>query len=262
VDLGLRGRAVLVLAASEGIGLATACRFAAEGAQVAICSRDPQKLARAAEAVERAGARSVLSRSLDVTDGSAVQDFADEVARYFGGLHVCVTNAGGPPPMPFRDTTPGEWQRAVELNLLSVVHAAHAVLPHMQQAGWGRLVTITSVAVRQPVRDLVYSNTVRSGVVGLVKSLSNEYGRDGITVNNVAPGYIHTGRLEQLAARRGAEQCLSGAAFLATLGEEAALGRVGAPEEVADTICWLASERAAYITGQTVLVDGGLYRGV
>jgi 3-oxoacyl-[acyl-carrier protein] reductase len=132
----------------------------------------------------------------------------------------------------------------------------------MQKKSWGRLVTLTSVSVRQPVADLVYSNAVRSGVVGLVKSLSNEFGKDGITVNNVAPGYTATERLKQLARARAAEAGLTEEASLARLGEQTALQRVGLAEEVADAIVWLASDRASYITGQTLLVDGGLFKGL
>jgi 3-oxoacyl-[acyl-carrier protein] reductase len=132
----------------------------------------------------------------------------------------------------------------------------------MQRNKWGRIVTITSVSVRQPVYDLVYSNTVRAGVLGLVKSLSNEYGKDGITVNNVAPGYTATERLKELAAKRAKAARVSESDYLESMGAEAALGRVGKPDEVADAIVWLASERASYITGQTLLVDGGLYKGL
>jgi len=175
---------------------------------------------------------------------------------------VCVTNAGGPPAKMFLETTGEEWQRAVEMNLMSIVHFARAVVPHMQQKRWGRIVTITSVTVRQPVYDLVYSNAVRAGVLGLVKSLSNEFGKDGITVNNVAPGYTATERLRDLVSKRANGLGMSESDYFKQLGAEAALGRVGEPEEVADAIVWLASERASYITGQTLLVDGGLYKGL
>jgi 3-oxoacyl-[acyl-carrier protein] reductase len=162
----------------------------------------------------------------------------------------------------FLETTAGEWQRAVELNLMSIVHFARAVLPYMQRNKWGRIVTITSVSVRQPVYDLVYSNTVRAGAMGLVKSLSNEFGKDGITVNNVAPGFTATERLKELAAKRAGAAGVNENDYLERMGADAALGRVGKPEEVADAIVWLASERASYITGQTLLVDGGLYKGL
>ena len=262
MNLGLQGRSVIVCASSEGIARAAAEKFAEEGARVAMCSRDAQKLNAVAEGIRGRYPVELITEALDVTDVAAVEQFVAHVAQKFDGVDVCVTNAGGPPPRMFLATTTEEWHRAVELNFMSVVYFAHAVLPHMQKKRWGRLVTLTSVSVRQPVADLVYSNAVRAGVLGLVKSLSNEFGRDGITVNNVAPGYTATERLKQLARSRAIETGLSEQACLDRLGEQTALQRVGLAEEVADALVWLASERASYITGQTLLVDGGLFKGI
>ena len=262
LDLGLQERTVIVAASSEGIAFAAADSFAAEGARLAMCSRDGEKLSKAANEIRARHGAEVLAEPLDVTDAGAVRGFVDQVAERFGGVDVCVTNAGGPPAKLFLETTSEEWQRTVELNLMSIIHFARAVVPYMQMKRWGRIVTITSVSVRQPVYDLVYSNTVRAGVLGLVKSLSNEFGKYGITVNNVAPGYTATERLKELAAKRAKELGLHDSDYLEGMGAEAALGRVGRPEEVADAIVWLASERASYITGQTLLVDGGLYKGL
>jgi 3-oxoacyl-[acyl-carrier protein] reductase len=262
LDLGLKGRSVIVAASSEGIARAAAEKFAEEGARVAMCSRDAKKLNDAADEIRRRTSATVIAEPLDVTDETAVKQFVADVAREFDGVDVCVTNAGGPPPRMFLNTSTEEWRRAVELNFMSVVYFAHAVLPHMQKKQWGRLVTLTSVSVKQPVSDLIYSNAVRSGVVGLVKSLSNEFGKDGITVNNVAPGFTATERLKQLARARAGEVGITEEASLARLGEQTVLKRVGLAEEVADAIVWLASERASYITGQTLLVDGGLFKGV
>ncbi len=262
MNLGLKGRSAIVCASSEGIARAAAEKFAEEGARVAMCSRDAKKLNAAAEAIRSRYPVEVMAQALDVTDAAAVEQFVAHVAQKFDGVDVCVTNAGGPPPKMFLSTTTEEWHRAVELNFMSVVYFAHAVLPHMREKRWGRLVTLTSVTVRQPVDDLVYSNAVRAGVLGLVKSLSNEFGKDGITVNNVAPGYTATERLKQLARTRAAEAGLSEEAYLDRLGEQTALQRVGLAEEIADAIVWLASERASYVTGQTLLVDGGLFKGI
>jgi 3-oxoacyl-[acyl-carrier protein] reductase len=262
LDLGLRNRSVIVAASSEGIARAAAEKFAAEGARLAMCSRDSAKLSRAADEIRAKHAAEVIAEPVDVTDAAAVSEFVERVAERFGGVDVCVTNAGGPPAKMFLETTAGEWQHAVEMNFMSIVHLARAVVPHMQRRKWGRIVTVTSVSVRQPVSDLVYSNAVRAGVLGLVKSLSNEFGRDGITVNNVAPGYTATERLSGLVKKRAAALGISEAAYFGRLGAEAALGRVGQPDEVADAIVWLASERASYITGQTLLVDGGVYKGL
>jgi 3-oxoacyl-[acyl-carrier protein] reductase len=262
VDLGLKNRKVIVAAASDGIGRAAAEKFALEGARVAICSRDANKLnAAAAQIRERSGVQ-VLAEPLDVTDENAVNAFVEHVAEEFGGVDVCVTNAGGPPARMFFSTTTEEWHRALEMNFMSTIHFARAVLPWMQKNHWGRLVAITSMTVRQPVSDLMYSNAVRAGVLGLLKSLSNEFGKDGITVNNVAPGYTATERLKQIIARRSQEAGVSPADFQARFAAEAALNRIGQPEEIADAIVWLASDRASFITGQTLLVDGGWFKGL
>jgi 3-oxoacyl-[acyl-carrier protein] reductase len=262
VDLGLKDRNVIVAAASDGIARAAAEKFAAEGARVAICSRDAGKLNAAAARIREQSNAQVLAEPLDVTDAQAVEAFVKHVAQQFGGVDVCVTNAGGPPAKMFFATTTEEWHRALEMNFMSTIHFARAVLPWMQKNHWGRLVTITSMTVRQPVPDLIYSNAVRAGVVGLVKSLSNEFGKDGITVNNVGPGFTATERLKQLIAKRSQEAGVSLADFEARLGAEASLKRVGQPEEIADAIVWLASERASFITGQTLLVDGGWFKGL
>lgn len=262
MDLGLKGRSVIVSASSDGIARAAAEKFAQEGARVAMCSRDAAKLHRAADEIRERHAAEVYAEPLDVTDAAAVQPFVARVAEQFGGVDVCVTNAGGPPPKMFLATTEDEWRRAFELNFMSVVTFAHAVLPWMQKKHWGRIVTLTSVSVRQPIYELVYSNAVRTGVLGLVKSLSNEFGRYGITVNNVGPGYTATERLRKLVEKSAVETGASAEEQMAKMAELTALKRVGVADEVADAIVWLASERASYITGQTVLVDGGLYKGI
>src|SRR3984885_6260297 len=252
----------MVAASSDGIARAAAEQFAAEGANVAMCSRDQKKLnAAAAQIRERYQAR-VLAEVRDVTDEVAVEAFVKHVIQEFGSVDVCVTNAGGPPPKMFLATTTEEWHRAVELNFMSVIYFARAVLPWMQKNRWGRLVTITSVTVRQPVPDLIYSNAVRAGVLGLIKSLSNKFGKDGITVNNVGPGFTATERLKQLISKRSQDLGISPAEFESRLVEEVPLKRVGQPEELADAIVWLASDRASYITGQTLLVDGGAFKGL
>jgi len=262
MDYGLKNRCVVVAASSDGIARAAAAKFAEEGAKVAMCSRDLEKLNAAAGQIREIYSAEVMAEAVDVTDAGAVNKFIQNVAAKFGGVDVCVTNAGGPPAKMFLSTTTEEWQRAVELNFMSIVHFARAVIPWMQRRQWGRIVTITSVSVRQPVGDLIYSNAVRAGVLGLVKSLSNEFGKDGITVNNVGPGYTATGRLQQLVQKRSSDLKMSEEEYLDRLGAEAALKRVGQPDEVADAIVWLASERASFITGQTLLVDGGLFKGI
>ncbi len=177
MDLGLKNRVALVAASSQGLGRAIANAFAAEGARLAMCSRDEKKLRKAAHEIREQHKADIYCEALDVTNFQAVHTFVENVARHFGRIDVCVTNAGGPPAKGFLATTMDEWRRATELNFLSTVAFAHEVIPHMQRNHWGRIVTLTSVTVRQPVPDLVLSNAVRAAVVGLVKSLSNEFGK-------------------------------------------------------------------------------------
>jgi len=262
VDLGLKGRGVIVAASSQGIGRAAAEAFAREGAQVAMCARTEATLAEAADAIRRATHAEVYAEALDVTDGPRVHSFVEQVVKQFGRVDVCVANAGGPPAKNFLSISPDEWRKAVDLNFLSVVHLTKAVIPHMQRHRWGRIITITSVTVKQPVAELIMSNAVRAAVVGLVKSLSNEFGKDGILVNNVAPGYTATERLQELAGVRALAAGTSVEQIYQGWAAEIPLRRLGDPKDIADVILWLASERAAYVTGQTILADGGLHRGL
>ncbi len=262
METGLKGKSVIVAASSQGLGRATAAAFAAEGARVAMCSRDKKSIDAAAAEIRSKHKGEVLAEALDVTDNAAVQQFVEHVVKQFGTVHVCVTNAGGPPAKNFLSVTPEEWQRGVQLNFLSAVWFARAVIPYMQKNRWGRIVTITSVSVKQPIGELVISNAVRAAVVGLVKSLANEFGKDGILVNNVGPGYTATDRLKELAATRALASGGKPEEIYGKWSADVPIGRLGRPEELADTIVFLASERASYITGQTILVDGGYYKGV
>jgi len=262
MNLGLKDRVALVAASSQGIGRATAEAFAAEGCRVAMCSRNPQTLQAAAENIRKQHDAEVLAQACDVTDAAAVSRFVAAVAEKFGSVDICVTNAGGPPAKGFLAATLEEWQRALDLNFLSAVYFAREVIPLMQRKRWGRILTITSITTKQPVTDLVLSNAVRAAVVGLVKSLANEFGKDGILVNNVGPGFTATDRLKELAKARASTSGKSGQQIVEGWAADAPLQRLGDPREIAETIVWLASERASYITGQTVLVDGGMYKGL
>jgi 3-oxoacyl-[acyl-carrier protein] reductase len=184
------------------------------------------------------------------------------VASKFGGVDICVTNAGGPPAKGFLAASLEDWTKAIAANFLSNVYFAREVIPHMQRKKWGRIITITSITTKQPVTDLVLSNAVRAAVVGLVKSLANEFGKDGILVNNVGPGFTATDRLKELAKARSAATGKPEQEFLDAWAADAPVKRLANPREVAETIVWLASDRASYITGQTVLVDGGMYKGL
>ena len=292
METGLKGRVAIVAASSQGIGRATAEGFAAEGCRVAMCARNAAPLEAAAENIRNQSQAEVFAQAFDVAGvifmravgeiqagdvhaeakqvahrGFGVARRADGTddlgaAERFGGVDICVTNAGGPPAKRFMAASLEEWRKAVDANFLSTVYFARAVIPHMQRKRWGRIITLTSISTKQPVPDLVLSNAVRAAVVGLVKSLANEFGKDGITVNNVGPGYTATDRLKELARARSAAQGKTEEEVFASWANEAALKRVAEPREVADAIIWLASERASYVTGQTILVDGGAYKGL
>jgi 3-oxoacyl-[acyl-carrier protein] reductase len=227
-----------------------------------MCARNERTLALAAEDIRKQHRAEVFDRSLDVTDAAAVRQFVEAVVAKFGAADICVTNAGGPPAKVFLAATVEDWHKAVEANFMSTVHFAREVIPHMQRRRWGRIITITSITTKQPVADLVLSNAVRAAVVGLVKSLANEFGKDGILVNNVGPGFTATDRLKELAKSRSAASGTAEQDIFDGWAADAPLRRLGEPREIADTIVWLASERAAYVTGQTVLVDGGMYKGL
>lgn len=258
MDLGLKGKAALVTAASKGMGKACALGLAAEGARVAMCARTERELRAAAEEVRGKTGAAVLAVPADVTRAADVKALVTRVGEAFGGVDVLVANAGGPPRGNFDELTDDQWQGAFELSLLSTVRLIREVLPSMRQRKWGRIVTIQSSSVKQPIPGLLLSNAVRPGVAGLVKTLASELGKDNILINTVCPGRIMTDRFLGGAAQAG----LSVEQFLARQSAEIPLGRIGTPEEFAHVVVFLASERASYVTGATLQVDGGLVRGL
>jgi 3-oxoacyl-[acyl-carrier protein] reductase len=243
MDLGLKDRVAVVAASSKGLGKAVALGLAAEGAKLAICSRGQDELQRTASEIPT----EVLAQVVDVTVEAEVRSFIESTKRKFGRIDICVTNAGGPPARRFEDTSAGDWRSAVDLNFMSTLHFARAVLPVMKEQRWGRLIAISSVAVLQPVDGLILSNAARSAVRGLVKSLSNEYAPFNVLVNNVCPGYTATERLLKLDVHPEAQ---------------IPLGRVGTPQEFANLVVFLASERSSYITGVSIPVDGGWVKAI
>jgi 3-oxoacyl-[acyl-carrier protein] reductase len=262
MDTGLKNRVAIVAASSQGIGKTTAEAFAAEGCRVAMCARTEQNLTTVAESIRKQYKADLLHRVVDVRDARAVHDFVEAVLGKFGSVDICITNAGGPPAKGFLNASLEEWRSALDTNFMSTVYFAREVIPHMQRRHWGRIITITSITTKQPVADLVLSNAVRAAVVGLVKSLANEFGKDGILVNNVGPGYTATERLKELAKSRAETSGKRQDEIFESWAAEAPLRRLADPREIADAIVWLASERASYITGQTLLVDGGIYKGL
>ncbi len=252
----------LVAGASQGLGRATALALASEGAHLALCARNDEALTQLATKIRAQFGVEVYTQQLDVHDSRGIDEFVKDAARIFDRVDICVTNAGGPPAKPFLETTDAEWDDAFQLNLRSAASFARAVIPYMQRNKWGRIITISSITVKQPQPQLILSNAIRTGVAGLVRSLANDFGKDGILVNNVGPGYTATDRLRELAANRAAALGQSIAESEGEWIEQIPVGRLGRPEEVADAIVWLASERASFVTGQTILVDGGMYKGI
>lgn len=244
MDLGLKNRVAVVAAASAGLGKAVAQGLAAEGASVAICARGEERLQAAAREI----GPDVFARALDVTREAQVKQFIADVKSRFGRIDICVTNAGGPPAKGFEDATTGDWRGAIDLNFMSTLYFAREVLPIMKEQRWGRLITITSAAVLQPIPRLVLSTAVRSGVRGLVKTLSNEYAPYNVLVNNVCPGFTATERLKEFRGNIPLDQI--------------PLGRLATPEEFANVVVFLASECASYVTGSSIAIDGGLVKGV
>ena len=262
MDLGLKDRVAIVAASSQGLGKAVAEGLAREGAKLAICARTESTLKATAEAIRNKTGAEVLARPVDVTHYDQVRAFIAETARRFGRIDVCVTNAGGPPAKPFAETTVEDWQAGVNLNLMSTLYFVREVLPLMQKRKWGRLITITSASVKQPIDNLILSNSVRSAVSGLMKSLSHEYGKDNILVTNVCPGYTLTSRLDELSERLAKTEGVDRKHIQERWAKQVPLGRLGKPEEFANMVVFLASERASYITGVSVAIDGGFVKGI
>ncbi|HEU5410260.1 MAG TPA: SDR family oxidoreductase [Candidatus Acidoferrales bacterium] len=262
MDFGLKSRVAIIAAASKGLGRAVAEELARDGAEVAICARSAAHLDQAVQTIQKATGRKVFSQALDVTKPEAVREFVSAVQKRFGRVDICVTNAGGPPAKKFLDISLDEWRAAVDLTLMSAVYFAREVLPIMRKARWGRLIAITSISVKQPIDNLLLSNSIRAGVTGLMRTLANEFGPDGITVNCVCPGYTLTERLDELAAIAAKNSGVSREKIMESYSANVPLRRVGKPEEFAATVAFLASERASYINGCSIPVDGGYVKGL
>jgi 3-oxoacyl-[acyl-carrier protein] reductase len=262
MDLGLKGRVAIVAAASKGLGRAVADELAKEGCEIAICARTASEIEKAAREIGAASGRSVLARAMDVTKEDAVRSFVADTEKQFGRVDICVTNAGGPPAKKFLDITLDEWRAAVDLTLMSSVYFAREVLPRMQRNKWGRLLTITSVSVKQPIDGLLLSNSLRAAVTGMAKTLANEFGASGITINNVCPGYTRTERLDELAAHQAKITGKRPEEIFQGWSSQIPIGRVAEPSEFAAMVAFLASERASAINGATIPIDGGWVKGL
>ena len=262
MDLGLRGRVAIIAAASKGLGRAVAQELAREGADVAICARTAADLESAATRIKSACGRDVFHRPVDVGDAKAVAQFAGDVEQHFGRVDICITNTGGPPSKSFEATSNEDWRIWTDQLLMSAVYFAQAVLPRMKKNNWGRFLTITSYSVKQPVEGLLLSNSLRAGVTGLVRTLASEYGAYGITVNNICPGYTRTDRLDDLAGMMASRTGDSPEEVFAGWKKLIPAGRLGTPEEFASVVTFLASERASYVNGVSLAIDGGTTRSL
>lgn len=262
MDLGLKGKNALVCGSSQGLGRAIAEALVREGANVAINGRSPEKLARVRGEMEDTLGREVLAVPADLTDPDAVDAAVDQARQALGDLHILVTNTGGPPSGPFEDHSADVWRQAIAQNLESVVNLVRAVLPGMKERRWGRIVNVTSISVKQPVGGLILSNAVRAGVTGFAKTIANEAGPFGVTVNNVLPGFTRTERLVSLAQAASERTGGTSEEVYANWEKDIPMGRLGEPEELAALTAFLCSEQAAYITGQSIAVDGGWIKGL
>lgn len=262
MDLGLKNKVALVTASSRGLGKAVALELAREGAHVAICSRNGEAIDSAAADIRKQTGAEVLALTADVNDGAQIASVVDETIKRWGGVDVLFANAGGPPPGPFMQFTDEQWQSAVQLNLMSVVRLCRAVLPGMQGKHWGRIVIDTSFTVKQPLENLVLSNAIRAGVVGMAKTLAGEVAKDGVTVNCICPGWIQTERVDQLLDGRAKAKGTSRDAEAQGIAATIPAGRIGRVEEFAAAAAFLMSDRASYITGTALTVDGGVVKGL
>lgn len=261
MDLGLRGKVALVAAASRGLGRAIGEELASEGASLVICARDRARLEQARGAIASRGA-DVHAVAADVATTEGIARVVQEALGRFGRVDVLVTNAGGPPAGPFEAHGWDVWARAVDLNLRSAVELTRAVLPGMKERRWGRVLNVTSISVKQPVENLVLSNSIRAAVTGMARTLATEVAPFGITVNNLLPGWTRTERIDELAEANAARQGITPDAYRERIASEIPMHRLGDPREFAALAAFLASERASYITAQSVAVDGGWIRAL
>ncbi|WNB90667.1 SDR family oxidoreductase [Bacillus sp. NEB1478] len=262
MDLGLKGKNVLVLASSKGLGKACALQFAKEGANVMLTSRDEELLSETAEAINIETGSNVRYKKCDITQRNEIDELVAETVETFGSIDVLVNNAGGPPAGGFNDFEDEHWQGAFELTLLSLVRTVRAVTPNMVKNGGGRIVNIASSSFKQPIDGLILSNTFRTAINGLSKSLSQELGKDNILINTIGPGRIGTDRVGELDQMAAEKKGISTEDVKASVVGGIPLGRYGTPEEFAKMVVFLCSGANSYITGQSLLIDGGMVKAL
>lgn len=261
MDLGIKNKVAVVFAASKGLGKAAAMALAQEGCKVAICSRNAENLGAAEKEIIMSTGTEVYAQVVDVSSRQQIEDFIEKTADKWGHIDILINNAGGPPVASFEDSRDDEWLKWYEITFMSVVRAVKAVVPYMKKNKWGRIINITSSSVKAPVENLIYSNSIRMAVVGLAKSLSIELGPYGINVHNVAPGYHMTDGLERIIVKK-VEAGQKRENVLKAWTDNIPVRRIGEPHDLAAMITFLASDKAGYVSGTTIPVEGGNYRGV
>ena len=261
MDLGINNRVAMVAAASKGIGFAAATALAREGCRVSICSRDAGALEAAKGRIRAEAAAAVQVFPCDVTKAEDLAAWHRATAEESGPVDILVTNTGGPPAATFLDLSEEQWRRGIDLTLMNVVRLCRLVLPGMRERRWGRIVHLTSLTAKQPIALLTISSTLRAGLSALTKTMANEFSRDGVLVNAVVPGHVLTARQVELNEIRSKQEGISVDDYAARVQRSVPIGRYGEPREIGETVAFLASERASYITGATIQVDGGLIQG-
>jgi 3-oxoacyl-[acyl-carrier protein] reductase len=262
MDLGLRGKVALLAAASRGLGRAVAEELAAEGASLVLCARGTEALNATRDQIVQSTGTPVLAVTADVSRAEDVPRVVHLGLETFGRIDILINNAGGPPAGQFENLSAEQWEAATRLTLYSALELTRLVLPGMKQRRWGRILNITSIAAKQPVENLILSNSLRAAVTGFARSLANEVAAFGVTVNNIMPGYTRTERVEELARMMAEREGISPADFTARWEREIPMGRLGEPREFAALAAFLVSERASYITGTSLAVDGGWIRSL
>ena len=261
MDLKLKDKRALVTGASRGLGYATALALAKEGCKVAINGRDEARIKSVAEKLSKKTGAQVIGLAGDVSEIGVPEKLIQQIVEAFGGLDILVTNAGGPPPGTFESFDEATWQKAIDLSLMSHVRLIRAALPHLRKSSAASVLTVTSMSVKQPLANLVLSNSVRAATVGLTKSLALELGKDGIRFNSILPGWTETERVTQLMTARATANKSTVETEIAKQSQESPLGRMGQPAEFANAAAFLVSPAASYITGVMLTVDGGMYKG-
>lgn len=262
MDFAIKGKTALVAAASRGLGFAAANELAREGANLVICSRSQERIEAAAQQIRRGHGVTVEAVAADLRFPEQIDAVIAQAKQAFGSVDILITNAGGPPAGYFNDLTVADWQAGFEITVLSALRLIHGTIPMMRAQKWGRIVNILSISVKQPIPGLLLSNALRPGLVGLAKSLADEVAAEGITINNVCPGWTQTERVDELMAFRARQKGISPEQAAAEISTNIPMQRMGRPDEPAALIAFLCSDRASYITGTTIPVDGGAYRGL